>query len=160
MNYFVYFPGLLFATSLCVSLLSSPALVLFCQTKSTRLLAVVGGIALALGVLFTSFAERVAHLYFSFGVVVGESNFQFHLLGEFSFLIKAFISREYPGGLEKGIFPPFPRLHTRSISAVRNVPFPLPPSLSPAPNLPLSLATKPAPSEKEGGEFHRRQLPT
>jgi hypothetical protein len=58
--------------SLTVSLALSPLVVAFCQTRSTRLAAVVGGLVTALGVLFTSFAMKFEQLYFSYGVVVGK----------------------------------------------------------------------------------------
>lgn len=68
-----FFSDLLFAFSLFVSLATSPLVVAFCQTKSTRLSAVVGGLVLTLGILFTSFAIKFEQLFFSFGVVVGKS---------------------------------------------------------------------------------------
>jgi len=68
--------GVILATSLASSLLLSPAVVRFCQTKSTRLTAVVGGLTLALGVLFASFAETVLHLYLSFSLFVGEYTYE------------------------------------------------------------------------------------
>ena len=58
--------------SLAVSLLASPAVVAFCQSRSTRLAAVVGALVLALGLLFTSFAKEFPQLYCSFGTVIGE----------------------------------------------------------------------------------------
>ena len=63
--------GSLFAVSLAVSLLASPPVVAFCQSKSTRLVAVVGALVLALGLLFTSFAKEFPQLYCSFGTVIG-----------------------------------------------------------------------------------------
>ena len=65
-------PGTLFSASVGVSLLASPPVVAFCQSKSTRLAAVVGALVLALGVLFTSFAVEFSQLYCSFGTVIGE----------------------------------------------------------------------------------------
>ena len=64
--------GTLFSASVGVSLLASPPVVAFCQSKSTRLAAVVGALVLALGVLFTSFAVEFSQLYCSFGIVIGE----------------------------------------------------------------------------------------
>ena len=58
--------------SLAVSLLASPPVVAFCQSRSTRLAAVVGALVLALGLLFTSFAKEFPQLYCSFGTVIGE----------------------------------------------------------------------------------------
>ena len=67
-----YLSGTLFSASVGVSLLASPPVVAFCQSKSTRLAAVVGALVLALGVLFTSFAVEFSQLYCSFGTVIGE----------------------------------------------------------------------------------------
>jgi hypothetical protein len=60
--------------SLGASLAVSPLVTWFCQSKSTRLAAVVGGLVAALGVLFTSFAENVHQLYFSYATVIGQSS--------------------------------------------------------------------------------------
>ena len=67
----ISFPGCLSATSLSVSLMLSPLVTLFCRRRSSRLSAVVGGLVLGLGVLFTSFATEFSHLYFSHGTVIG-----------------------------------------------------------------------------------------
>ena len=67
------FLGCLTATSFCVSLAISPAVMLFCRNKSTRLTAVVGGLIVSLGILFTSFATSFPHLFFSYGTVIGKA---------------------------------------------------------------------------------------
>ena len=67
------FLGCLAATSFCVSLVISPAVMLFCRNKSTRLTAVVGGLIVSLGILFTSFATSYPHLFFSYGTVIGKA---------------------------------------------------------------------------------------
>lgn len=54
-----------------MSLLLSPIVVAISKRKSIRLLAVLGGILIALGTLFTSFASQLHQLYLSFGVVHG-----------------------------------------------------------------------------------------
>ena len=64
--------GCLAATSFFVSLAISPAVFLFCRKKSTRLTAVVGGLIVTLGILFTSFAQNMPQLFFSHGTVIGK----------------------------------------------------------------------------------------
>ena len=64
--------GCLAATSFFVSLAISPAVFLFCRKKSTRLTAVVGGLVVTLGILFTSFAQNMPQLFFSHGTVIGK----------------------------------------------------------------------------------------
>ncbi|XP_023236554.1 monocarboxylate transporter 12-like, partial [Centruroides sculpturatus] len=59
------------AISTCVSLLVSPVISILCHKKSTRLIAILGGLITILGYLFTSFALQFHQLYFSYGVVVG-----------------------------------------------------------------------------------------
>ena len=49
----------------------SPLTVAICKRKSTRITAVVGGLVLSLGCLFTSFASQFHQIIFSYGVVVG-----------------------------------------------------------------------------------------
>ena len=70
---YICFLGCLTATSFCVSLAISPAVMLFCRNKSTRLTAVVGGLIVSLGILFTSFATSFPHLFFSYGTVIGKA---------------------------------------------------------------------------------------
>lgn len=55
------------ALSWSISMLISPFVVTFCRKKSTRLLAVVGGLVLPLGMLFTSFATELGQIIFSYG---------------------------------------------------------------------------------------------
>ena len=59
------------ALSVCVSLLVSPLTVAICKRKSTRITAVVGGLVLSLGCLFTSFASQFHQIVFSYGLVLG-----------------------------------------------------------------------------------------
>ncbi|XP_053958188.1 uncharacterized protein LOC128863195 [Anastrepha ludens] len=54
-----------------ISMLLSPFVITFCRKKSTRLMAVVGGLVLPLGVLFTSFATELGQIFFSYGIVFG-----------------------------------------------------------------------------------------
>ena len=68
---FFIFSGAVGALSLCVSLLMSPLTVSICKRKSTRITAVVGGLVLSLGCLFTSFASQFHQIIFSYGFVVG-----------------------------------------------------------------------------------------
>ena len=42
------------------------------RRKSTRLVAVAGGLVTALGCLFTSFASQFHQLFFSYGIMIGE----------------------------------------------------------------------------------------
>ncbi|XP_075151179.1 uncharacterized protein LOC142225288 [Haematobia irritans] len=59
------------ALSWSVSMLVAPFVETLCRRKSTRLLAVVGGLVLSLGILFTSFATEVDQVIFSYGFVFG-----------------------------------------------------------------------------------------
>uniref|UniRef100_A0A182NEZ4 Major facilitator superfamily (MFS) profile domain-containing protein n=1 Tax=Anopheles dirus TaxID=7168 RepID=A0A182NEZ4_9DIPT len=54
-----------------MSLFSATIVVALCRRKSTRLTAVLGGLVLALGILFTSFATQLHQVAFSYGVIVG-----------------------------------------------------------------------------------------
>ena len=67
----INFPGSVGALSVCVSLLMSPLTVAICKRKSTRITAVVGGLVLSLGCLFTSFANQFHQTIFSFGIIAG-----------------------------------------------------------------------------------------
>lgn len=55
------------ATSWAVSMFSAPVIIAFCRRKSTRLTAVIGGLVLALGILFTSFATLFHQVALSYG---------------------------------------------------------------------------------------------
>ena len=55
------------ALSWSISMLMSPFVETICRRKSTRLLAVVGGLISSLGILFTSFATEVDQVIFSYG---------------------------------------------------------------------------------------------
>jgi len=57
--------------SICVSLLMSPLTIAICKRKSTRITAVVGGLILSLGCLFTSFASQFHQIFFSYGIIIG-----------------------------------------------------------------------------------------
>ncbi|XP_065355383.1 uncharacterized protein LOC135949864 [Calliphora vicina] len=59
------------ALSWSISMLISPFVETICRRKSTRLMAVVGGLILSLGILFTSFATEVDQVIFSYGFVFG-----------------------------------------------------------------------------------------
>lgn len=48
-------------------MLATPVVVALCRRKSTRLTAVIGGLVLALGILFTSFAMQLHQVAFSYG---------------------------------------------------------------------------------------------
>ncbi|XP_058452063.1 uncharacterized protein LOC131430851 isoform X1 [Malaya genurostris] len=63
--------GWLGAASWSVSLFAAVIVVALCRRKSTRLTAVLGGLVLALGILFTSFATQLHQVAFSYGVIVG-----------------------------------------------------------------------------------------
>lgn len=63
--------------SMGTGLFMSPVAIAFCRKKSTRLLAVIGGLIMALGCLFTSFAIQFHQLFFSYGKL------NFELLIEF-----------------------------------------------------------------------------
>lgn len=58
---------LLGTVSLSFGLMFSPVAVSLCKRKSTRLIAVIGGLVTALGCLFTSFALQFHQMIFSFG---------------------------------------------------------------------------------------------
>ena len=64
------FSGCLSGLCFGLSLLLSPIVMTFCRKKSTRLTGVIGGLVLALGVLFTSFANQFYQLFFSYGTVI------------------------------------------------------------------------------------------
>ena len=59
------------ALSSSVSLLLSPVIIAVCRRKSTRLVAVAGGLVTALGCLFTSFASQWHQVFISYGLVIG-----------------------------------------------------------------------------------------
>ncbi|XP_053672496.1 uncharacterized protein LOC128722838 [Anopheles nili] len=63
--------GWLGPASWAMSLFSATIVVALCRRKSTRLTAVLGGLVLALGILFTSFATQLHQVAFSYGVIVG-----------------------------------------------------------------------------------------
>ncbi|XP_013778846.1 monocarboxylate transporter 12-like [Limulus polyphemus] len=57
--------------STCIALFLSPVIMAICRRRSTRLLAVLGGLITALGCLFTSFASQFHQLFVSYGLFVG-----------------------------------------------------------------------------------------
>ena len=75
--FFFYFLGWLGAMSMSVSFLISPIVIGFCRRKSTRLTAVMGGLVTALGCLFTSFASQFHQLFFSYGAMIGNTNWSY-----------------------------------------------------------------------------------
>lgn len=54
-----------------VTLMVSPLVMAICRRKSTRLIAILGGLVTALGCLFSSFATQFHQLFFSHGIFVG-----------------------------------------------------------------------------------------
>ena len=79
--------------SLCMSmsLLISPITIGVCRRKSTRLTAVIGGLVIALGCLFTSFANQFHQMYFSLGVMLGKICFYFtNRFGKMCFIYTIF----------------------------------------------------------------------
>ena len=60
--------------ALCLSngLLLSPLTIGVCKRKSTRLTAVLGGLVLALGCLFSSFANQFHQLFLSHALMTGK----------------------------------------------------------------------------------------
>lgn len=50
----------------------SPLTVGICKRKSTRITAVIGGLVVALGCLFSSFANQFHQLFFSHAVMTGK----------------------------------------------------------------------------------------
>ena len=59
------------ALSSSVSLLMSPVTIAVCKRKSTRLVAVAGGLVTSLGCLFTSFASQWHQVFISYGLIIG-----------------------------------------------------------------------------------------
>ena len=57
--------------SMSLSMFLSPFIIAFCKKKSTRLTAVVGGLLISLGCLFTSFATQFHQLFISYGLFIG-----------------------------------------------------------------------------------------
>lgn len=53
--------------SICFGLLASPVSITLCRRNSTRLVAVIGGLVLTLGCLFTSFAQQFHQVFLSYG---------------------------------------------------------------------------------------------
>lgn len=60
--------GMIGSMSVGTGLLFSPVAIAFCRRKSTRLLAVIGGLVTSLGCLFSSFALQFHQLFFSYGM--------------------------------------------------------------------------------------------
>lgn len=54
----------------------SPLTIGVCRRKSTRLTAVLGGLVVALGCLFSSFANQFHQLFLSYALLVGMHNSQ------------------------------------------------------------------------------------
>lgn len=67
MNFcFILISGWLGAGSWAMSLFSASIVIALCRRKSTRLVAVLGGLVIALGVLFASFATLVHQVAISY----------------------------------------------------------------------------------------------
>ena len=64
----------------------SPLTIAICKRKSTRITAVVGGLILSLGCLFTSFASQFHQIFFSYGLIIGEDIMNWILFRKHSFL--------------------------------------------------------------------------
>ncbi|ALC38869.1 CG10019, partial [Drosophila busckii] len=62
---------LLGALSWSISMLVIPFVVSLCRKRSIRLLSIVGGLVMPLGILFTSFATEFGQVVFSYGIVFG-----------------------------------------------------------------------------------------
>lgn len=60
------FTAWLGAASWSMSLFSSSFVIALCRRKSTRLVAVIGGLVIALGILFASFATLIHQVAFSY----------------------------------------------------------------------------------------------
>lgn len=71
--------GIVGSLSIAVGLMASPVTITLCRRKSTRLLAVIGGLVLTLGCLFTSFAQQYHQVLFSYGKIEMEFSYTFHL---------------------------------------------------------------------------------
>ena len=69
---FSFFTASLGALSMSFGLFLSPIIIGICKRKSTRLTAVIGGLVLSLGCLFSSFANQFHQLYFSHAVMTGK----------------------------------------------------------------------------------------
>ena len=70
---FIFVSVWLGSVCMSMSLLLSPITIGICRKKSTRLTAVMGGLVIALGCLFTSFANQFHQMYFSFGLMIGNN---------------------------------------------------------------------------------------
>ncbi|XP_017076006.2 LOW QUALITY PROTEIN: uncharacterized protein LOC108111149 [Drosophila eugracilis] len=62
---------LLGALSWSVSMVATSFVVSLCRKRSIRLLSIVGGLVMPLGILFTSFATEFGQVVFSYGIVFG-----------------------------------------------------------------------------------------
>lgn len=74
-----FFPmriGIVGSLSIASGLLVSPVTITLCRRKSTRLLAVIGGLVLTLGCLFTSFAQQYHQVLFSYGKIRKNTKFK------------------------------------------------------------------------------------
>lgn len=59
--------GMIGSLSIAIGLVISPVTIALCRKKSTRLLAVIGGLVTTLGCLFSSFALQFHQMFFSYG---------------------------------------------------------------------------------------------
>lgn len=67
--FLLWFAGAIGSLSIAIGLIVSPVTITYCRRKSTRLLAVIGGLVLTLGCLFTSFAQQYHQVLFSYGKI-------------------------------------------------------------------------------------------
>merc|ERR1719474_1380698 len=65
------FPALVVSSCLSTSQLFSPVIMSFCLHKSPRLAAFLGGLVMALGWLFTSFATQLHQVIISYSLLLG-----------------------------------------------------------------------------------------
>lgn len=66
----IFCTGIIGSLSIASGLIVSPVTITLCRRKSTRLLAVIGGLVLTLGCLFTSFAQQFHQVLFSYGKIL------------------------------------------------------------------------------------------
>ena len=87
-----FFTASLGSLCMAIGLIMSPLTVGVCKRKSTRLTGVIGGLVLALGCLFSSFANQFHQLFFSHAIMTGKKMLT-NLLYTLCFIRKESISR-------------------------------------------------------------------
>lgn len=86
--------GMIGSLSIAIGLVISPVTIALCRKKSTRLLAVIGGLVTTLGCLFSSFALQFHQMFFSYGNFECVLWLKVHILDILSF-VRAFRWRNY-----------------------------------------------------------------